>query len=122
MKYKNVSLPYPVLGIYDDIYPLLEDDCIQMADPVKTATEYQFRISLKQQNKDISQLVSCGKAEYACEVTCRGTFLRRCYKSSTPQFEITLGRTEVNGRIEFQCFIATCEPISGYSNPQIRNL
>lgn len=61
MKYKNVSLPYPVLGIYDDIYPLLEDDCIQMADPMKTATEYQFRISLKQQNKDISQLVSCGK-------------------------------------------------------------
>ena len=116
MKYKNVSLPYPVLGIYDDIYPLLEDDCIQMADPVKTATEYQFRIRLKQQNKDISQLVSCGKAEYACEVTCRGTFLRRCYKSSTPQFEITLGRTEVNGRIEFQCFIATCEPIPGYSN------
>lgn len=35
MKYKNVSLPYPVLGIYDDVYPLLTDDCIQMADPVK---------------------------------------------------------------------------------------
>jgi hypothetical protein len=86
MKYKNVSLPYPVLGIYDDIYPLLEDDCIQMADPVKTATEYQFRIILKQQNKDISQLVSCGKAEYACEVTCRSTFLRRCYK---PEFGIS---------------------------------
>lgn len=35
MKYKNVSLPYPVLGIYDDVYPLLGDDCIQMSDPVK---------------------------------------------------------------------------------------
>ena len=77
MKYKNVSLPYPVLGIYDDVYPLLGDDCIQMSDPVKTATEYQFGIDLKQGNKDIAQLVNEGKAEYACEVTCRGTFLRR---------------------------------------------
>lgn len=116
MKYKNVSLPYPVLGIYDDVYPLLGDDCIQMSDPVKTATEYQFGIDLKQGNKDIAQLVNEGKAEYACEVTCRGTFLRRCYKSSTPHFDITLGRTEVNGRIEFQCFIATCQSIPNYSN------
>ncbi len=116
MKYKNVSLPYPVLGIYDDVYPLLGDDCIQMSDPVKTATEYQFGIDLKQGNKDIARLVNEGKAEYACEVTCRGTFLRRCYKSSTPHFDITLGRTEVNGRIEFQCFIATCQPIPNYSN------
>lgn len=116
MKYKNVSLPYPVLGIYDDVYPLLGDDCIQMADPVKTATEYLFRIDLNQKNKDITKLVSEGKAEYACEVTCRGTFLRRCFKSSTPHFEISLGRTEVNGRIEFQCFIAACEPIPNYKN------
>lgn len=116
MKYKNVSLPYPVLGIYDDVYPLLGDDCIQMSDPVKTATEYQFGIDLKQGNKDIARLVNEGKAEYACEVTCRGTFLRRCYKSSTPHFDITLGRTEVNGRIEFQCFIATCQSIPNYSN------
>lgn len=116
MKYKNVSLPYPVLGIYDDVYPLLGDDCIQMSDPVKTATEYQFGIDLKQGNKDIARLVNEGKAEYACEVTCRGTFLRRCYKSSTLHFDITLGRTEVNGRIEFQCFIATCQPIPNYSN------
>ena len=39
-----------------------------------------------------------------------------CYKSSTPHFDITLGRTEVNGRIEFQCFIATCQSIPNYSN------
>ena len=116
MKYKNVSLPYPVLGIYDDVYPLLGDDCIQMSDPVKTATEYQFCITLNQGNKDIAQLVEEGKAEYACEVTCRGTFLRRCYKSSSPHFDITLGRTEVNGRIEFQCFIATCQPVPNYCN------
>lgn len=116
MKYKNVSLPYPVLGIYDDVYPLLDDGCIKMSDPMKTATEYQFGIDLTQRNKDITNLVAEGKAEYACEVTCRGTFLRRCFKSSSPHFDITLGRTDVNGRIEFQCFIATTQRLLNYSN------
>lgn len=116
MKYKNVSLPYPVLGIYDDVYPLLDDGCIKMSDPVKTATEYQFGIDLTQRNKDITKLVERGRAEYACEVTCRGTFLRRCFKSSSPHFDITLARTDVNGRIEFQCFIATTQRLLNYSN------
>jgi len=116
MKYKNVSLPYPVLGIYDDVYPHLDDGCIRMSDPVKTATEYQFGIDLTQRNKDITKLVESGRAEYACEVTCRGTFLRRCFKSSSPHFDITLTRTDVNGRIEFQCFIATTQRLLNYSN------
>lgn len=116
MKYKNVSLPYPVLGIYDDVYPLLDDGCVKMSDPVKTVSEYQFGIDLTQRNKDITKLVERGRAEYACEVTCRGTFLRRCFKSSSPHFDITVGRTDVNGRIEFQCFIATTQRLLNYSN------
>ncbi len=116
MKYKNVSLPYPVLGIHDDVYPLLEEGCIQMNTPVKTAYEYQFSITLTQRNKDITDLVQLGKAEYACEVTCKDTFLRRCWHSSTPQFEIKLGRKEVSGHIDFQCFIAAKKEIPNYSN------
>lgn len=116
MKYKNVSLPYPVLGINDDVHPLLGGDCIRMADPIKTATEYVFCIDLCHRNRDISRLVSEGKAEFACEVTCRGTFLRRCFKSNTSHFEISLGRKDVNGRIDFQCFIAVKEPLPDYCN------
>ena len=80
MKYKNVSLPYPVLGIHDDVYPLLEDGCVKMETPVKTVSEYRFGITLTQRNKDITALVAQGKAEYACEVTCKDTFLS-CQKS-----------------------------------------
>ena len=116
MKYKNISLPYPVLGIYDDVYPLLEEGCIQMADPVKTATDYIFDIELTQRNKDITNLVAEGKALYACEVTCKSTFLRQCYKSQEPHFNIKLGRKDVNGRIDFQSFIAVVEPLNNYSN------
>jgi len=116
MKYKNVSLPYPVLGIHDDVYPLLEDGCVQMDTPVKTASEYHFGITLTQRNRDITNLVASGKAEYACEVTCKDTFLRRCWHSKTPRFDINIGRKEVSGHIDFQCFIAVKEDLPGYSN------
>ena len=116
MKYKNVSLPYPVLGIHDDVYPLLEEGCVQMADPVKTTISYTFSIDLTQRNRDITDLVAEGKAEYACEVTCKDTFLRRCYHSNEPHFDILLDRKDVNGHIDFQCFIAAKVDIHGYTN------
>lgn len=116
MKYKNVSLPYPVLGIHDDVYPLLEDDCVQMDTPIKTAMEYHFGITLNQRNHDITSLIEAGMAEYACEVTCKDTFLRRCWHSSEPRFDITISRKEVSGHIDFQCFIAAKIDILDYSN------
>ncbi len=116
MRFKNVSLPYPVLGIQDDIYPLLEDGCVQMDNPIKTASGYKFAISLTQRNKDITELIHLGKAEYACEVTCKDTFLRRCCHSSSPQLEIELDRKEVCGHIDFQCYIVAKVDIPNYSN------
>ncbi len=116
MRFKNVSLPYPVLGVHDDVYPLLEDDCVQMDTPVKTSTEYIFGITLTQRNHDINTLIKEGKAEYACEVSCKETFLRRCWHSATPRLEINIGRKEVRGHIDFQCFIAAKVDIPNYTN------
>lgn len=117
MKYNNnVSLPYPVLGISDDIVPLLKDDCISMADPVKTAYDYIFSVELKQENSTISKLIADGKAEYACEVTCKDTYLRLCKHSPSSKFEIKLSRRDVKGRINFNCFVAAKRPIPGYTN------
>ena len=116
MKYNDISLPYPVLGVNDDVYPLLEDDCIQMSDPQKDSNEYTFKVVLSQKNEKITELIADGKAEYACEVTCKDTFLRRCFCSEKPVFNIVLSRREVNGRINFNCFIAVKEPILGYTN------
>ena len=116
MKYKNVSLPYPVLGIHDDVYPLLEDGCLQMDDPIKTSTEYRFGITLTQNNHDITVLIAEGKAEYACEVTCKDTYLRRCWHSAQPRFDITIDRKEVCGHIDFQCLIVAKDNIPNYIN------
>lgn len=116
MKYKNVSLPYPVLGIHDDVYPLLEDGCVQMDDPIKTGTEYRFGITLTQNNRDISLLIAEGKAEYVCEMSCKDTYLRRCWHSVNPRLDITIDRKAVCGHIDFQCFIVAKESIPNYTN------
>lgn len=116
MKYNNVSLPYPVLGINDDVYPLLDEHCIVVAEPIKTATEFKFIIDVTQHNDEISSLISRGKAEYACEITCSDTYLRKCIHSSEAHFEITIPRRDVKGRINFQCFIAAKTAIKGYTN------
>ena len=117
MKYNNnVSLPYPVLGISDDVFPLLKDDCISMSDPVKTSYDYIFGVELKQENCEISKLIKEGKVEYACEVTCKDTYLRLCKHSSSPKFQIKLSRRDVKGRINFNCFVAAKKPILGYTN------
>ena len=50
MKYNDISLPYPVLGVNDDIFPLLEDDYIQIGSPIKTAKDYVVDVKLLHQN------------------------------------------------------------------------
>lgn len=116
MKYNDISLPYPVLGVNDDIYPLLEDDCIQIGSPIKTAKDYVFEVKLSYQNEEIEQLVSDGFADYVCEISCKETFLRKCFTSQHPFFKIKLARRDVNGRINFNSFIAVKKTIVAYTN------
>ncbi len=115
MRISNVSLPYPVLGNSDDILPLLPDDSIVLKHSVD-GDNYKFSIKLKQENPDITRLIEQKKAAYTCEVTCPRTYLRRCYKSEKPEFEIELGRREVFVKVEFNCFVTVYEEIDGYHN------
>ena len=115
MRLNNISLPYPVLGISDDITPLLTDECIKVG-VRKDNVNFSFDIALSYNNHDIRTLIENGKAEFSCEYECRKTMLRRCFKSLTPQFTIIVPRKELYGRITFSCFISVKEPIPGYTN------
>lgn len=116
MKLNNVSLPYPVLGNGDDVKPVLADDCISIPTPKCDAQKYAFHIILRQNNADITKLINGEKAVYTCEVTCTRTMLRRCFKSKKPFFDIELGRKEVFGKIEFNCYVTVEKPIHDYYN------
>ena len=111
----NISLPYPVLGISDDIYPLLKEDCIQMT-PSKTATSFCFDILLKQENEDISLLIKKRRAEYVCEVNCPKTFYRKCFASPSPQIHIEVPKQLICREVSFTCLIIAKTNIDNYSN------
>lgn len=118
MKINDISLPYPVLGISDDVLPLLKKDCVSIDRPTMTATSLQFKIRLKQKNKEISKFIRQGRAEYVCEINCARTFYRECYRQASPDFDIEIPRKNVSGRIEFDMFVTVKTPIEQYHNSQ----
>ena len=63
MNLNNISLPYPVLGISDDILPLLPEAPISF-ELSSDNYNYTFDIELHYENKDIQQLIDEGKAEF----------------------------------------------------------
>lgn len=115
MNLTNISLPYPVLGISDDVYPLLQDDCILMA-PSKTNTSFCFDISLRQKNEDISLLIKQRRAEYVCEVNCPKTYYRKCFASPSPQLHIEIPKHLICREVSFTCLIIATTNIINYSN------
>ena len=115
MKFTNISLPYPVLGINDDVYPLLQEDNI-VPELISNKTHHTFNIKLKHSNLDLDNLIESGKAEYVCEVNCTKTYFRKCFTSKVPYFEINLDRKSVAGKVELICSITAVEDIYNYQN------
>ncbi len=115
MNLNNISLPYPVLGISDDIQPSLEPNNAS-AIVEKTLRTYTFKISLEFENEDISEIVERGDAEFSCEYDCPRTMLRECVKSPKPYFTIELPKYAVNGRINFSCYVSVKNDIAHYVN------
>lgn len=115
MNLNNISLPYPVLGISDDIMPLLPTDTVSV-ELRNDARNYLFTITLKFNNGEISDLIKSSKADFSCEYECAKTMLRCCKKTDKPVFEIEIPRHNINGRINFNCFVSVKEPIINYTN------
>lgn len=115
MKISNISLPYPVLGVSDDILPSLPVDSVSV-ELVNDPHHYTFTIQLRFDNDDIAYYILNGKAEYTCEYDCARTMLRACEKSSEPRFVITIPRSAINGRINFNCFVSVKSQINNYTN------
>ena len=115
MNLNNISLPYPVLGISDDVKPLLPHDAINVEMNLNNHN-FIFDITLKFDNHDILSLIESKSAEFSCEYECKQTMLRRCEHFSTPNFTITIPRKSVNGRLFFNCFVSVKEHIEDYTN------
>ena len=118
MRTENVSLPYPVLGISDDITPtLFETDC---SNPLIELSEegncFRITVTLKLVNEDIINYIHDDYAEYAVEVSCQSTMFRRTATSSSSKFNFLLEKKLLNGRLTFECFVIAKKDINNYYN------
>ena len=114
MKINNLSFPYPVLGIGDDITPspgFASDPKVS-----KATGKYIFEVTLEMGNSDIDNQIKSGNASYVCEVECSRTLLRKCFFSEKPHFEIKLAKTLLAERVSFQFSVVALKEIKGYSN------
>lgn len=113
MKISNLSFPYPVLGIGDDVEPR---PSIVSVDITKRNLSFVFDIQLDMQNEDIAKHIKRSNAKYACEVECSGTLFRKCFLSDVPRFSIDIKRTDLAGRVTFQASVVVLKPIKNYYN------
>lgn len=112
MKTNNISFPYPVLGIGDDVLPL-PSITYEIS---KDQFNYIVNIDIVMENKTIQNLVNDGFANYTCEVDCSSTFYRICHHEHSPHFSIEIPRSQVARTIIFQCAITVTKNIENYTN------
>lgn len=118
MKIDNVSLPYPVLGISDDIIPTLEDTGSSKPNIIAFEEGDSFRISvaLELVNDDILNYIKKEFAEFSVEMSCPSTMFRKCFTSSSPKFDFKVEKCLLNGSLEFESFVIAKKDINNYRN------
>ncbi len=116
MKISNLSFPYPVLGIGDDVSP--KPSFLRSPEVTSDKASYKFTAEFDMRNSSIHRLVKRGYAMYICEVTSINTLYRKCFTSQSPKFEIVIPKNHIGGRINFQFTITVISPISHYTNPE----
>lgn len=118
MKLNNISFPYPVLGVNDDITPGLSDDAVVISCDRGDNKVYKISVSLKFNNEYIDNIIKRGLATYVCEIDCVKTNLRRSVTCDVPDFSFDINRRYVSGNVTLNCYVTVTKPIIGYKNPE----
>lgn len=118
MKIDNVSFPYPVLGINDDIRPTLEET--RCDSPTITIegdrSNFYVNVDIKLENEDILNYIKNGDAEYSVEASCQSTLFRLCRTSDVPTFSFPIEKSRLNGKLTFETFVVAKRDIVNYQN------
>lgn len=118
MRIDNVSFPYPVLGISDDIKPTLEESGCDIPEIIvnEEGDEFVIEVTLKLENKDILNYIAKEDAEFSIEVSCKTTKYRMCIPSPVSNFTFRVRKDLFNGKLEFDCFVIARRDIPNYQN------
>lgn len=115
MKIENVSFPYPVQGIGNDIESTSQWQYTVDQDKV----EYIIKVNVHLNNRSIEEYINKGKAEYICEIECASTFMRRCECSKDGRFDIRISKSDVAREVTLELSVVVKEDIDKYINTQL---
>lgn len=118
MRIDNVSFPYPVLGISDDIKPTLEETNCEspIINVDKEGNNIVISIQISLQNDDIIDYIEKDDAEFSLEVSCPATLYRHCEKFKTLQHTFPIPQAKLNVELDFETFVIAKKQILNYTN------
>ena len=118
MRIDNVSFPYPVLGISDDIKPTLEETNCEspIINVDKEGNNIVISIQISLQNDDIIDYIEKDDAEFSLEVSCPATLYRHCEKFNTLQHTFPIPQAKLNVELDFETFVIAKKQILNYTN------
>lgn len=118
MRIDNVSFPYPVLGISDDIKPTLEDTNCEspVINVYKDGTNIVISIQISLENEDIINYIEKDDAEFSLEVSCPATLYRHCETFKTLQHTFSIPQSKLNVELNFETYVIVKRAIQNYTN------
>ncbi len=111
MKISSLSLPYPVLGVRDDISGKYDIAGLEITTRRDT-TEIKLEHVLV--NHEIYEMVQEQKAEYVTQVHCMKTVFRQCFPSTSKCQEIKIESDDLRDRVELEFFVVAAKEITDY--------
>ena len=118
MRIDNVSFPYPVLGINDDIRPSLEETKCQcpIIEVYQEKSNIYVDIQVNLQNDDILNYIKNECAEFSVEVSCPSTLYRHCETFKTFHHTFSIPQSRLNVELYFETFVVAKKEIPNYQN------
>lgn len=118
MKIDDVSFPYPVLGISDDIRPTLEEtNCERpIIEVYQEGINVYVDIQVALENKDILNYIEKGFAEFIVEVSCPSTLYRHCESFKSFNHKFSIPQSRLNNELDFETFVIAKREILNYQN------
>ena len=116
MKIEDVSFPYPVLGISDDVSPALPEKDVVISYIEVSPHDFEFTVDLNFDNEDIARYIRDGFAEYTVEMNCRSTLFRKCVKSESNHIVFRVDKYRLHNKVSFECYVIVKKDIDNYQN------
>lgn len=114
MKISPRQFPHPVYSYFSD--DLINCEYQVAVDISATGSTYQFDVVARTSSKDLSALITSGKASYAIHIACSRTRYRDIFRWNSDRYQFHVQSNLLDGKVEVSRFIIAIDDIADYKN------